>query len=396
MALYDPERHEAIAGGAWDEARARAFVAGLVEEVETRAEAGPLWPMHPLDVVDDDEGAGPATGLYLGAAGVCWALDALAARGWARTSVRWRERARSLIAIARARPETGTRAPSYFLGEVGVLAVAGDDDDALCDAIESNIEHVALEPLWAAPGTMLPALFAYRRTGAARWRDLWLRNARHLIAHWEAPDHAGRSLWTQSLYGETVRLLGAAHGFAGNAFALLAGRDLLDADEAAAVVARTRETFLMTAVRRDGRASWWPQVGVARRGRDKLLVQWCHGAPGMVTALAGLPADPDTDLVLGEAGALIWDAGPLAKGPGLCHGTAGNGYAFLALHARTGERRWLERARAFAMHALGQAEAARAEHGRARCSLYTGDLGVALYLADCADGRGAFPALTTL
>ena len=36
------------------------------------------------------------------------------------------------------------------------------------------------------------------------------------------------------------------------------------------------------------------------------------------------------------------EAGPLRKGAGLCHGTAGNGCAFLALHARTGDERWLD------------------------------------------------------
>jgi hypothetical protein len=33
----------------------------------------------------------------------------------------------------------------------------------------------------------------------------------------------------------------------------------------------------------------------------------------------------------------------------------------------------------------------RAERGRGRYSLWTGDLGVALYAADCLDGRGAYP-----
>ena len=67
-------------------------------------------------------------------------------------------------------------------------------------------------------------------------------------------------------------------------------------------------------------------------------------------------------------------AGPLAKGPGLCHGTAGNGYAFLKLHRRTGAA-LAPRARAFAMHAIAQSE-----RDGPRASLWTGDLGVALYL----------------
>ena len=34
------------------------------------------------------------------------------------------------------------------------------------------------------------------------------------------------------------------------------------------------------------------------------------------------------ELAIG-GGELTWRAGPLRKGPGLCHGTAGNGFAFL-------------------------------------------------------------------
>ena len=86
-------------------------------------------------------------------------------------------------------------------------------------------------------------------------------------------------------------------------------------------------------------------------------------------------------------------AGPLAKGSNLCHGTAGNGYAFLALHARTGELRWLERARAFAMHAIAQCEAEEATVGRPRHSLWTGDVGVALYAASCLEASARYPVV---
>jgi hypothetical protein len=92
-------------------------------------------------------------------------------------------------------------------------------------------------------------------------------------------------------------------------------------------------------------------------------------------------------------GELTWRAGPLAKGSGLCHGTAGNGYAFLCLYRLTGERVWLERARAFAMHAIAQHEAERALHGRGRFSLWTGDPGLACFLWDCVRERDAYPTL---
>ena len=49
-----------------------------------------------------------------------------------------------------------------------------------------------------------------------------------------------------------------------------------------------------------------------------------------MNCFAGLPDHDIDDLLIG-AGELIWQTGPLRKGPGLCHGTAGNGFAFLKL-----------------------------------------------------------------
>jgi hypothetical protein len=112
----------------------------------------------------------------------------------------------------------------------------------------------------------------------------------------------------------------------------------------------------------------------------------------MVASLAGLaPADDEHGRLMLEGGELTWRAGPLTKGGNLCHGTGGNGYAFLALFERTGDERWLARARAFAMHAAAQVERAREEYGHGRYTLMTGDPGTAVYLADCLDGTGNFP-----
>ena len=113
----------------------------------------------------------------------------------------------------------------------------------------------------------------------------------------------------------------------------------------------------------------------------------------MITSLSRIPG---ADALFAAAAETIWQAGPLVKGAGLCHGTAGNGYAFLAMHARTGEAMWLDRARRFAMHALAQSRAAHAHHGRGRYSLWTGDLGVAMFVQDCIDGAGELPGLAYL
>merc|ERR1712018_769827 len=76
-------------------------------------------------------------------------------------------------------------------------------------------------------------------------------------------------------------------------------------------------------------------------GNDKLL-HWCHGAPGAVHLLLKAheiwPNNNDSYLIRAQkCGEAIWRRGLLKKGYGLCHGVAGNTYAFLALWKTTKE-----------------------------------------------------------
>jgi hypothetical protein len=45
------------------------------------------------------------------------------------------------------------------------------------------------------------------------------------------------------------------------------------------------------------------------------------------------------------------------------------------------------------MHSLRQVQAGRRKQGHGRFSLWTGDIGTALFLADCIAGRSDFPTL---
>jgi Lanthionine synthetase C-like protein len=229
----------------------------------------------------------------------------------------------------------------------------------------------------------------------ARWRTLFLANVDQLWRTWHFDASAQCHLWTQDLYGKVVQYLGAGHGFAGNAYALLKGAALLDEARRDALYERCVATLQATAVVEGDAVNWRPGTFTPRPGGTRLLMQWCHGAPGFVTALADFPAGRSAamDALLVGAGHAVWQAGPLAKGHGLCHGTAGNGYAFLKLYQRTGDARWLDRARAFAMHAIEQYERMHQAHGRGRYTLWTGDAGLAVYLWRCLDGRAELPAL---
>lgn len=198
------------------------------------------------------------------------------------------------------------------------------------------------------------------------------------------------------LYGVAEKRLGALHGFFGNASALIRGRHLLSRDRQDETMRRIHETVNATALRDGVYANWPNNVGPTTREKPMpLLVQHCNGAPGVINCLAGIPEDSrwPLDSVLQEAGDLIWDAGPPIKFPSLCHGAAGSGYAFLKLYRKTRDGKWLDRARRFAMHAIRQADSWLVKYGQRKYSLWTGDLGLAVYLRDCIDGNGKLPAI---
>jgi hypothetical protein len=170
---------------------------------------------------------------------------------------------------------------------------------------------------------------------------------------------------------------------------LIRGWHWLDAAQRDRVADAAARTLATNARHSQMGVNWNAQ---AQRGEPPDLVQYCHGAPGMVCALADLPGESDAfDALLRAGGEFTWRAGPLTKGSSLCHGTGGNGYAFLKLHQRSRDPLWLERARAFAMAAIAQCRAARVAHGMGRYTLWTGDAGLAVYLWDCITGQPRFP-----
>jgi len=364
--LWRPSEHEPLAGGEWDEQRARDAVAAIVADAEAAFD-GERWPWHPADGEDDED----STSLYLGSAGMVWALHELGSAGWDDAAL-------ALVDRYRARPDFGemASAPSYWMGECGIALVAFrvTGDDAVADRVHAlvlaNLDSPTNEVMWGTPGTLLVAEAMLAWSGDARWEEVWRLCAERVLA---TQDDDG--LWTQDLYGRTERFLGPAHGYAGIVRALAnRGRAPELAD------------LSPYSVRDDRLANWMPTTRITP---EQIRVQWCHGAPGMVASLGDLL---DEELAL-AGGELTWRAGPLAKGSGLCHGTSGNAYAFLVLQNRTGDDLWLERARAFAMHAIGQVERERLRVGRGRYSLFTGDIGVALFLRDLLAGEDRFPTM---
>jgi hypothetical protein len=310
---------------------------------------------------------------------------------------------RELVEALEARILAEPDEPDYAVGGVwtgvaGVMAVAErrwpDESrrDRLADLSRASLTSPALEPMFGHPGHMLLAAQLHERTGEERWAALWSAGAQRLLGEWQHDEALGAWVWTQRLGSEVTRYVGAAHGLVGNLHVLLRGETLLPPDQRADVESRAVETLTRLAVVEDGRANWPSAAGGPLLANERIRVQWCHGAPGVLTALSEAALDNDAwgELLL-AAGRLVWEAGPIRDSPGLCHGTAGNAYALLALWRRTGDEQWLERARAFAQHAAAQVEERAHRHGHGRHSLITGDEGVALCLASCLAGDERLP-----
>jgi lantibiotic modifying enzyme len=384
--LYDPAQFERLTDEPWDPARVEDAIATIVADVDATFDPAALWPAHEWDGWEEPL---PLKTLYVGAAGVIWALDALRRRGHAETSLDLADAALRTLELKRAEPDFTAdehyHPAGLLAGETGPVLVAfrlaadpglADDLHAL---IRANVANPTDDVMWGAPGTLLAALALGEWTGDPRWEEAARETATALR------DRRGDDwLWRQD---DDYRGLGTLHGAAGNTLVLLR----IDADDAFA--AETAAVLNRTAFCEDGLANWpgspRPQLVRARDGR--ICLQWCTGAPGVV---AGAWEYLDEELLLAGA-ELIWRAGAHGdeKGHGICHGTSGNGFALLKAFARTGDERWLERARRFAVHALGQVERLRAANGRGRYSLWTGDVGTALFAAACLDQDARYPIL---
>lgn len=381
---------------AWDPAEATCAIAEIVADALDRLHPETLWPSHPADDgVPDGHGS-----IYFGAAGVLWALNRLRQMGVVADVG---DLAPPLAVAQHRNVDWFAGGPypqhaSLSFGDLGILLArmrvtpqAELVDQIYACAARNNVLPT-VELMWGLPGSMLACVLMRDLAVDSRFEDLFRTQAARLLS--ELEETADGPIWNQDLYGQRRRLLSAVHGFAGNGSALLAGWDWLDDSQRSTITGALARTVAATAVRSDAGVNWPASLPPSEA---PVLCQHCHGAPGIVTALADAPFSiPTFDRSLRDGGEFIWQAGPLTKGASLCHGTSGNGYAFLKLHRRTGDPVWLERARAFAMVAIDQVRESRAALGRGRYSLWTGDIGTALFLHGCVTDDPAFPTIDVL
>ena len=189
--------------------------------------------------------------------------------------------------------------------------------------------------------------------------------------------------WHESVY------IGAAHGFFGIIYMLLKCHQILTQEELQSLIRPTLE-WLLTLRFPSGNTQ--SSIGSER---DR-LVHWCHGAPGTVATFC-IAYHVYGDRRYLEAAELssdvIWQRGLLMKGYGICHGIAGNGYAFLTLYRATRKTKFLYRAIRFAEFISGHGTDRGMRTPDAPYSLFEGLAGTVCFMFDLIKPlESSFPA----
>ncbi len=379
--IYEPTEHEALTDAVFDRGKAQAFVVETVRTIDSIYDPNAGWPLHPEDDYGQEKGA-TNLGIYYGAAGTMWALARLAQRYDVTLRNDYGRAIDRCVEQYQTYPEE-SRVPSYWMGAAGIAFVKyllTNELNALercMRAAEGNSGNPTREFMWGSPGTVFPALLLRDRDADPRFDTLIRSVHDELWETWEPENQDGGLLWLQDMYGKRRRFVGAGHGAITNIAIFARAIDLLDVARRETFDSRLRAMLERYAIF-DGEVANWYTLG---QPFEQKRMQWCHGAAGVITSLAALDqTDEIVEDLLRRGGNGVWQAGPLRKGPTLCHGTAGNGFALLQIGRRTRDEVWLERARCFAMHAIQQVYQWRAEFGMPSASLWTGDLGVATFV----------------
>lgn len=397
--LFDKARHEPLTKASWDKNIVQAEISSIIDDIERSLLPEACWPTHPLDA-ESYPRVGPKWSAYAGAAGTIHALQILSKYGYKVNDLSGL--IEGVYQSFLKTPDVSVE-PGLQIGELGILMPAilvHPDNQKLSRLVIRCMEDTIDLPLYeitsGQSGMMHAALALYRKSGKSHWKGLFVKGAKSLMDNWTQDTETGEWLWQSQVFGPKRHYYGACHGVTGNANILLQGADLLPSGYTEMIIKRTVATLNISVKQKDNLANW---TLCTKPNIDKLLVQWCHGAAGIVTAMSRTPAidSPESKLLdelLDKTGELVWQAGPLLKGSNICHGTSGNGYAFLYLYQKTGKSVWLERARIFAMHSIEQCQKARLHYGQGRYTLWTGDAGLAIYLYHCIyPERAAIPGL---
>lgn len=282
---------------------------------------------------------------------------------------------------------------SFLNGDAGPIAVSALIYEALGkqENLESSVQKLkALAPhvvdlrsdipdeiLYGRAGYLYSLLFVNKHIKSVNIEaslirqvvDSILRSGQNLSAHKKSRVPLEYEWHDKNYYG-------AAHGVTGILFTLLKSNVLTD-KERDTLVKPTLDALLHET---------FPSGNLkSSHGSDSdRLVQWCHGSPGF-TSLLQVAYETYNDKkyldALLKSSDNVWHAGLLRKGYSLCHGVAGNAYAFLTAYHTTHAEEQMYRALCFANWVTGYNKHEDTTPDRPY-SLYEGKVGVAFFLLD--------------
>lgn len=393
--MFDKNSHYPLVNTQWDADLAQETIYRIVEDTISCVDIEGSWPCHPMD-------GSSGNNIYMGTTGVLWAIDYLQKSGSIGTHFDIEPFLQNQLKSNREefKESPHPKNSSYLFGELPILMLQYKlsqnelIENDIYHAIQKNNTQPIRELMWGTAGTMLATNFMWEWTSESRWKEIYTFQAKRLLAEWEQIPNIG-NLWSIQLYGKNKKILGPVHGFAGNIIPLIKGQKHFPKVQFGKICIKVMETVINTALSDQDYSNWDSSYTESNPKIKPKRVQYCHGAPGIIIALSELPKHKNIqfDKILEKGGELIWLAGPLKKGSNLCHGTGGNGYAFLKLYERTQDKLWLERARSFAMHSIEQYKLSKELYGQGRYTLWTGDLGLAIYLWDCIKSQAIFPTI---
>lgn len=399
--LYETVRHIKIEPKVFDPEVIKNAISYIVEETNQQSPMNidSLWPIHPKD--REKHSPEFLTDFYFGAAGVVWALAELKEFSKIDLNEYCIRKINQVLAYhlqVNAKLDIYDDRGSYFVGEAGIRAVKekldseNENSSVLLSLIQSKIDSEQNELLYGLPGALLIHYFIFHRKNPSQTRkilDVLLKKS-------EVDPSCGAKIWHQN-FGKRMTFFGSAHGTIGNYAAILKviESDIHSFQDLRTEVILNIEKLLKFYAKIENDKCNWPRL-MSQSADEKYLVHWCHGATGIITDLATKIPINESEIIddlLIKAGNLVWQAGPLEKGVSLCHGTAGSGMAMLKLYERTKDPTWLQRSQIFAMQAVDQFNSELQSAGQMRFSLWTGDLGLAIFLKNILQEKSNMPGL---
>src|SRR3954462_14506497 len=112
--IFDPRAHEPVTDRAWSAAAAEAEIRAIARDADEALRPGGFWPWHPLDAEPGDPDV--VHGVYLGAAGVIWALHPLSGAGRHAPAHDSPRLAEAALESSLRRPEFDAPLPSLWMG----------------------------------------------------------------------------------------------------------------------------------------------------------------------------------------------------------------------------------------------------------------------------------------